>query len=65
MFRVDASVLRVTVVLNYTAYIWSGFRQVACAMGGGTRGAGFAWIFIGDTAAAERSLLTVSERGSS
>ena len=39
---VDASVLRVTVVLKYTTHVWSGFRQVACAIGGMTRGAWFA-----------------------
>ena len=39
MSGADASVLRVTVVLKYTSHAWSGFRQVACAIGGVTLGA--------------------------
>ena len=39
MSGVDASVLRVTNVLEYTFLMWSGFWQVACAIGGVTRGA--------------------------
>ena len=39
MSGVDASVLRVAVVLKYTFYVWSGFRQVACASRGVTLGA--------------------------
>ena len=36
---VDASVLRVTVVPEYTFHVWSGFRQVSCAIGAVTLGA--------------------------
>ena len=42
MAGVDASVLRVTVVLKYIIYVWSGFQQVACGIGGVTRDAWFA-----------------------
>ena len=34
----DTSVLDVTVVLNYAIHVCFGFRQVACAIGGVTRG---------------------------
>ena len=65
MSGVNASVLRVTVVLNYTIQMWSGFRQVACAIGDVTRGACFSRRFIDDYAAAEQSLFTGSKRGRS
>ena len=39
---VDAVVLLVAFVLEYAFRVWSVFRQVACAMGGVTRGACFA-----------------------
>ena len=42
MSGADASVLRVTVELNYTIHVWSGLREVACAIGGVTHGAWFA-----------------------
>ena len=38
MSEVDASVLRVTVVLNYTIHEGSGLGQVACAIGRVVRG---------------------------
>ena len=57
--------IRVAIVLKYTFLMWSGFRQVACAIGGMTRGAGFARRCIGDDAAAEQPLFTVSKRGRS
>ena len=41
LFGVDA-VLLVAIVLEYAFRVWSVFRQVACAMGGVTRGACFA-----------------------
>ena len=63
MSGVDAYVLRVTVVLKYTIHVWIGFRQVVCAIGGVTRGARFASRFIGDDAAVEQALITVSLRG--
>ena len=66
MSGIDAYVSRVTAVLKYTIHLWwSGFRQVACAIGGVTRGAWFAWRFIGDDAAAEQSFFTASKRGRS
>ena len=43
MFGVDGSVLQVAIVLDYTFLMWSGFRQVECAIGGMTLGARFAW----------------------
>ena len=39
MSGVDAAVLRVAVFLEYTSRVWLVFRQVACAIGGVTRGA--------------------------
>ena len=36
MSGVDAYVLQVAIVLEYTSLMWSGFRQVACALGGVT-----------------------------
>ena len=39
---VDAAVLLVAIVPEYTFRVWSVFRQVACAVGGVTRGACFA-----------------------
>ena len=42
MSGLDASVLRVAIVLGYTFIMWSGFRPVACAIRGVTRGAWFA-----------------------
>ena len=39
---VDAAVLLVVIVLEYTFRVWSVFRQVACAIGSVTRGACFA-----------------------
>ena len=65
MSGVDPSVLRMTAVLKYTIHVWSGFQQVSCAIVGVTRGAWFAWIFIGDDAAAEQLLFTASKRGRS
>ena len=62
----DASVLRLTVVLEYTFRVWSGFRQVTCAIGGVTRGAWLARRCIGgDDTVAEQSLFTLSKRGRS
>ena len=54
--------IRVAVVLKYTVHVWSGFRQVACAIEDVTRGSWFACRFIGDDAAAEQSLFTASTR---
>ena len=65
MSGLDASDLKVTVVLNYTIHVWSGFRQVACSISGVTRGAWLARSSIGDDAAAEQSLCTASKRGRS
>ena len=42
MSGVDDSVSRVAFVLEYTFLMWSGFRHVACAIGGMTLGAWFA-----------------------
>ena len=53
---VDAAVLLVAIVLEYTFRVWSVFRQVACAIGGVTRGARFASSWIGEGAAAENIL---------
>ena len=39
---VDAVVLLEAFVLEYTFRVWSVFQQVACAIGGVTRGACFA-----------------------
>ena len=39
---VDAAVLLVAAVLEYTFRVWSVFRQVARAIGGATRGVCFA-----------------------
>ena len=63
MSGVDASDLRVTAVLKYTFHVWIGFRQVVCAIGGVTRGAWFASRFVGDDAAVEQALITISSRG--
>ena len=42
MSGVDAFVVRVATVLEYTLLVWSGCRQVAWAIGGLTLGAWFA-----------------------
>ena len=63
MSGVDASVLRVAIVLEYAFLMWSGFRQATCAKGGVARGAWFACKCIDDDAAAEQPLFTVSKRG--
>ena len=49
---VDAAVLLVAIVLEYIFRVCSVFRQVVCAVGGVTRGACFAWRWIGDGTAA-------------
>ena len=41
MCGVDAYVLRVTIVLEYTFRVWSGFRQAACAIGNVARAVDF------------------------
>ena len=51
MSGVDAAVLLVAIVLEYTFRVWSVFGQVACAIGGVTRGACFAWSWISEGAA--------------
>ena len=61
MSGVDDSVLRVAIVLKGTFLMCSGFRHVACAIGGVTLGARFAFGCVGDDAAAEQSLFTVSK----
>ena len=48
---VDATVSLVAIVLEYTFRVWSVFGQVACAIGGVTRGACFAWSWISEGAA--------------
>ena len=65
MSRFDASVLRVTVIPNYTIHVWSGIQRVVFAIGGLTLGAWFACTFIGDDAVAEQSLFAASKRGGS
>ena len=51
MSGVDAVVLLVAIVLEYTFRVWSVFRQVACAIGGVTHGARFALNWIDEGAA--------------
>ena len=52
MSGVDAAVLLVATVLKCTFRLWSVVWQVACAIGGVTRGACFASSWIGEGAAA-------------
>ena len=66
MSGVDSSVLPGWLLCwNTHSLCGLGFRQVACAIGGVTRGAWVALRCIGDDAAAEQSLFTVSKRGRS
>ena len=64
MSGVDAAVLLVVIVLEYTLRVWSVFRQVARAIGGVTRDACFASSWIGEGAAAvnHTRYCTVSSR---
>ena len=64
MSGVDAVVLLVAIVLEYTFRVWFVFRQVAFAIGGVTRGACFASSWIGEGAAAAKhtKYCTVSSR---
>ena len=51
MSGIDAAILLVVILLEYTFRVWFVFRRIACTIGGVTRGARFASSWIGEGAA--------------